>query len=976
MYYRCHTYFSPRYGTLSPGELADRAAASGAEVLVLSDTACSGLYRFIGACEERGLKPLGGLDFRRGTAHCFTGIARSGRGYENLCEYATNLSLSAKQCPIRAPELSEVIFVYNRPLHQSLRPDEFVSLPVVGRGRDKHYKNIPPDRLIALPFFTFGDEKGYQLHRLLRCIDLNIVGGKLSVADQAAGEDRILSPDVWRQFSAQFPGVMQNTARLLDSCTMELQTGKKVNRQTFTGSHGDDRQLLFKLCREGLKLRYGPDNHRAQERLEKELAVIDKLGYSAYFLITWDIVRYGKASGFFHVGRGSGANSIAAYCLYITDVDPLELDLYFERFINPHRSSPPDFDIDFSWDERDQVTDYVFKRYGHKHTALLATYNTFGYRSVVRELGKVFGLPPADIDLIAEQPQATDRHHDYGRYILKYARMMDGMPNYLSIHAGGILITERPVFCHTALKMMPKGFPIVHFDMHDAEDMGFHKYDVLSQRGLGHIKDAVHIIRQNHQTEVDIRNVEKIKRDRAVKDQLRSGNCLGCFYIESPAMRGLLKKLRCDNYVHLVAASSIIRPGVAKSGMMREYIKRFHRPESVEYLHPTFEEQLSETFGIMVYQEDVMKIVHHFAGLDLDESDVLRRIMTGKKKSGDTFERLRAKYFRNCKKRGYSESLTSEVWRMIESFSGYSFCKAHSASFAVESFQSLYLKAYYPLEFAVAVINNFGGFYSTEFYVHEARMNGARIEAPCVNHSHYLTSIRDRVIHLGFIHLKNLERDLARQIVRERRQNGLFSSLENFMLRLNPPKEQVQILIRIGAFRFTSTGKYELMWERCGWNHRLLRDPGQQILFPVYEFDQSQLPCLTESRLEQAYDELELLGFPLCSPFELIENPPSNCIGAEQMGDKTGKNVRMCGYLVTYKPVRTVNKKRMAFVTWIDRNGHFFDSVHFPPVWEKYPLRGKGCYLLKGKVTDDFGLSSLELSHLEKLPYFPDPRYR
>ncbi|TVR89974.1 MAG: DNA polymerase III subunit alpha [Saprospirales bacterium] len=976
MYYRSHTYFSTRYGTLSPEELVKSAADSGVEVLALTDTSCSGLYRFLRACKKHGLKPIAGMDFRRNSAHCFTGIARSEQGYHNLCEYHTGLSFHAQPCPIQAPGLEEVIFIYDKPPGRPLRPDEFVAVSPVTRSRDKLYAGVPTQKLIAMPFFTFRDESGYQLHRLLRCIDLNIVGGKLSPADQADKQNRLLPTEQWRQFSQRFPEIIRNTERLLEQCDMELSVGSHNNRQSFTGSRSDDRELLFKLCREGLKLRYSAGHKRAEERLEKELKVIDKLGFSTYFLITWDIVRYGKSSGFYHVGRGSGANSIAAYCLYITDVDPLELDLYFERFINPHRSSPPDFDIDFSWDERDQVTDYVFKRYGHRHTALLATYNTFGFRSVVRELGKVFGLPPADIDLIAEQPQATDRHHDYGRYILKYARMMDGMPNYLSIHAGGILITERPVFCHSALKMMPKGFPIVHFDMHDAEDMGFHKYDVLSQRGLGHIKDAVDIIQRNRKTRVDVRDVEHIKTDSGVHQQLRSGSCLGCFYIESPAMRGLLKKLRCDNYVHLVAASSIIRPGVAKSGMMREYIKRFHKPDEVKYLHPVFEEQLSETFGIMVYQEDVMKIVHHFAGLDLDESDVLRRIMTGKKKSGDTFDRLKAKYFRNCRKRGYSEELTQEVWRMIESFSGYSFCKAHSASFAVESFQSLYLKAYYPLEFAVAVINNFGGFYSTEFYVHEARISGARIEAPCVNHSHYLTSIRDKTIHLGFIHLKNLERDLARQIVRERRQNGPYSSLENFMLRLNPPKEQVQILIRIGAFRFTSTGKYELMWERCGWNHRLLRDPGQQLLFPVYEFDQSQLPCLTESRLEQAYDELELLGFPLCSPFELIENPPSNCIGAEKLGDKTGKNVRMCGYLVTYKPVRTTNKKRMAFVTWLDRNGHFFDSVHFPAIWEKYPLRGKGCYLLKGKVTDDFGLPSLELSYLEKLPYFPDPRYR
>ena len=218
-------------------------------------------------------------------------------------------------------------------------------------------------------------------------------------------------------------------------------------------------------------------------------------------------------------------------------------------------------------------------------------------------------------------------------------------------------------------------------------------------------------------------------------------------------MRGLLTKLKCDDYVHLVAASSIIRPGVAKSGMMREYIHRFHYPNSFTYLHDIFKKELGETYGVMVYQEDVMKICHHFAGLDLDESDVLRRIMTGKKKNSDDFRRLHAKYLRNCRERNYSEILIQEVWRQIESFSGYSFCKAHSASYAVESFQSLYLKAYYPLEFMVAVINNFGGFYRTEVYVHEARMQGGKIHAPCINHSLYLTRITGEDIYLSLIHI-------------------------------------------------------------------------------------------------------------------------------------------------------------------------------------------------------------------------------
>ncbi len=358
---------------------------------------------------------------------------------------------------------------------------------------------------------------------------------------------------------------------------------------------------------QGTCRRYGAQHERALERVRKELQVIHRLGFSSYFLITWDIVRYAQSAGYYHIGRGSGANSIVAFCLYITDVDPLELDLYFERFINPHRSSPPDFDIDFSWNERDDVTEYIFERYGRQHTALLATYNTFKGKSIIRELGKVFGLPKADIDTIVDEPLADAKHHAFAKHIFRYGKLMEGFPNYLSIHAGGVLISERPLYYHTALQLMPKGFPIVQFDMYGAEDLGFHKYDILSQRGLGHIKDAVDLIQENQGQQVNIHDIARIKEDPNVRAQLRSGQAIGCFYVESPAMRGLLTQVHCDDYVHLVAASSIVRHSVAKSGMMREYIERYHRQAEIQYLHPIFEQNLKETYGVMVYQEDVIE---------------------------------------------------------------------------------------------------------------------------------------------------------------------------------------------------------------------------------------------------------------------------------------------------------------------------------------------------------------------------------
>lgn len=310
-----------------------------------------------------------------------------------------------------------------------------------------------------------------------------------------------------------------------------------------------------------------------------ELEIIEKMGFISYFLMNWDIVSYARSRGYFYVGRGSGANSIVAYLLRITNVDPIELDLYFERFINLFRTNPPDFDIDFSWTDRDDVTAYIFKRF--KHVALVATYNTFQYRAVIRELGKVFGLPKTEIDQLSRGYVSSFETNHLVQLVLKYGNYIHGFPSHLSIHASGIIIAEKPINFFTATFMPPKGYPTIQFDMHVCEDVGLFKFDILSQRGLGKIKDAIGIIKQNHpdDPDFDIDDLERFKSDKLIKQLLITANAIGCFYVESPAMRMLLKKLQVDNYLGLVAASSVIRPGVAKSGMMQAYIQRYRHPE-------------------------------------------------------------------------------------------------------------------------------------------------------------------------------------------------------------------------------------------------------------------------------------------------------------------------------------------------------------------------------------------------------------
>jgi DNA polymerase III alpha subunit len=399
--------------------------------------------------------------------------------------------------------------------------------------------------------------------------------------------------------------------------------------------------------------------------------------------------------------------------------------------------------------------------------------------------------------------------------------------------------------------------------------------------------------------------------------------------------------------------------------MMREYIRRYNAPGSFSYLHPVMKEQLEETFGVMVYQEDVLKVCHHYAGLDLGDADVLRRAMSGKTRSRSEFDRLVRKFFDNSRRLGRPESVTKEVWRQIESFAGYSFSKAHSASYAVESYQSLYLKAYYPLEFITAVINNFGGFYRSWVYFNEAKRLGAEVMLPDVNKSEFLTMVEGKRIYIGFVHIQQLEQAVAKALVDERKRNGMFSGLDDFVRRTATGIEQLLILVRCGAFAFTGKTKAALMWEAYGLTAGKKKTAAEQPSLFHTKAAAFKLPELSQDPLTDAYDEIELLGFPVTlSYFDLLKTKFRGEVNAGQMIDNVGKTVRMLGHLVTIKYVKTVKKDYMHFATFVDSGGNFFDTVHFPGSLKEYPFRGDGIYLLKGKIVEEFGYTSLTVHQM------------
>lgn len=978
MYLNCHSFYSMRYGTLSPEKLVVYAKNLGIKRLALTDiNITSGIFDFVKECKAVDIEPVVGVEFRNDDQVRYICLAQNHAGYAEINEHLTAHLLSETAFPSQSPNFQNVYVIY--PLetldsYQHLQPNEFVGVRYWEFNKLFRYRSkLDASKLVLWQPVTFLDRPNYNLHRLLRAIDHNVLLSKLSPSNHATANETFVAPEHLKKLFETYPDLIKNSEKLLEKCSFEFDFKQAKNKKIYTCSETDDLELLRKLAYDGLIYRYGKNQKEAKKRVDRELKIIEELHFGSYFLITWDIIKYAKSKGYYHIGRGSGANSIVAYCVGITDVDPVELDLYFERFINPHRTSPPDFDIDFSWDERDEIIDYVFKRYGKEHVSLMATYNTFKGRSIYRELGKVFGLPKPEIDELVNNPSGIHRN-EHTQYILKYAPMMVDFPEHLSIHAGGILISEEPLTHYSALQPMPKGFPICQFDMYVAEEIGFAKFDVLSQRGLGHIKSCVDIVKENYNINIDIHAIQKFKKDPEIRRQLVNHETMGAFYVESPAMRQLIWKLQCDNYLTLVAASSIIRPGVSSSGMMSEYIKRHHNPAATTYIHPKMEDLLKETYGVMVYQEDVIKVAHHFAGLTLAESDVLRRAMSGKFRSKKEFDRIVEKWYANCKELGYPDDIAHEVWRQIESFSGYSFSKAHSASFAVESYQSLYLKAYYPREFMVAVINNFGGFYNTEMYVHEARRCGAEIETPDINRSTYLTHIKGITIWLGWIHIQGLQDKMIADLLENRETNGDFLSFQNFLHRVHIGLEQLIILIRVGAFRSFGNAKKELMWEAHFFHNKSARTSAYTPALFEEEEQTFALPQLISYQLEDQYDELELLGFPLESPFKMISENPLSRLTAVHLGQLIGKHVKIYGYLVNYKSIRTKNHKNMAFGYFLDHEGEFFDTTHFPQNIERYPFRGKGVYFIEGRVVEEFSFPSIEVLSMRKCGLKMDPR--
>jgi DNA polymerase-3 subunit alpha len=970
-----HSKYSLKYGLKSPSDIINWAIANGYRRIALTDINHTGsALSFVQSAKEKDFVPVVGVDVRNNKEQCYTIIAQNNRGFHEMNVFLSNYL--DKEFPPTPEYLPNCYVVYSwskRPT--TLRTNERIGVHYTELNQQKVVQHEEFENMVAWHAMTFETKRDYNVHRLLRAIDENIILSKLQDSSTASRHDVFIPFSKLKKLFNSHSHLIKNAEILLRNCQISFSFGEDAipqNINTYTGCKKQDRKKLEDLCRQGIKYRYSAITDQIKERVEHEIKTIEQKGYLAYFLVTWDIISFAKSKNYPHVGRGSGANSIVAYLLGITDVDPLELDLYFERFINLYRKNPPDFDIDFSWTQRDEIIDYIFRRY--PNAALLCTYNTFQYRATIRELGKVFGMPKDEIDKIIAK--GLDFSQETHRTIEKYSNLIAGLPSHLSIHAGGIIIPEKPLSWYSAHFIPPKGFPTTQFSMLEAEDVGLYKFDILSQRGLSKIHDTIELIHKHYPTVnlPQIENIQLYKEDSRILQMLKEGDAMGCFYVESPAMRMLMKKLNVSNYIELVAASSIIRPGVSSSGMMQEYIYRHKDLKRREKAHPVLLEIMPETYGVMVYQEDVIKVAHYFGGLSLDEADILRRGMSGKYRSRKEFKGVRNKFYENCSRKGFADDLIQSVWHQIESFAGYAFSKGHSASFAVESFQSLYLKAHYPIEYMLATINNGGGYYRTEVYIEEARRAGAEIQAPCIVNSNWLCIIHDRRIFLGFAFIQGIEKSLIHRIIQQRHQAPFERDLHEFIQRTGIGLEQLLILIRINAFRSWCMSKKDLLWKA---HLHFKKSSSKEVQASLFRSDRKtfDLPELEEEDFEQAFEELELLGFSLSSPFDLIENSIESHVSALEFPEYHGQKIICYGYLISVKKTTTSKGERMFFGHFYDTKGDRFDTVHFPNIAQKFPFRGIGVYQLTGFISVEFDFYTLEVKEMRRLNMMKDVRY-
>jgi len=906
----CHSSFSFLDGASTVEDLVAQAAQLDMPALAICDhDNLSAAVQFAQAARQSGLKAIQGVEISLEDNSHLTLLAQNEQGYASLCRLLTaaHLHNPRGQARVAARDLealSEVIVL------SGCRHGNLARLILQGHyqaareqaeyykslwGRDNFYIELqnlflPGDRYLNrrlrelaresdLPVAAsnnvhYARHEDYFLHDLLCCAKKLCTVNDIDPDRPLNGAAYLKSAAEMRGLFVHCPEALANTLRIADRCQPILQ-GSVFHFPRFPLLPGQDAALVLRqLTWEGARRHYRAITPAVETRLEYELGVIEQMGFPDYFLVVWDLANYARQQGIRYAGRGSAADSLVAYCLGITEVDSLQRGLLFERFMNPERVGMPDIDIDFESRHRDKVIDYIYKKYGPEHVARVATYNCFRARSALRELGKALGFPEAEMDplckrmpfyaradqiraLLLKLPELKDSplHEERFELLLECCERLAGFPRFLGMHLGGVVISDLPITQLTPLQRSGLGPVISQFDKDDIEGLGLVKLDLLSLRTLSVIQDATGQLRQSgHALEYD----EIPLDDRATYEMINRGETIGVFQLESPAQRALQSRFQASEFEDVVASMALIRPGPIKGNMVDPYVARRLGQEEVSYMHPWLEPILKKTYGVVLFQEQVIEIGRAIAGFSPAEADQLRRVMTHSR-SQKRMQELGHTFVARAVERGVEQNLAEDIFNSMLGYASYGFCEAHAAAFATTSYKTAYLIKHYPAQYYAAILNNQPmGFYPPRIIGNEARRRGIKLLPPDVGLSAGDFSVEgEKAIRVGLKQIKGLSRESLDSILAARTQQHYVSALD-FVMRTSVPLDELENLARCGALDSLCPNRRFLLGQISPYlEKRRTRQNGGTLLFEAAE---NTPDCLDFSRDEKRAWEYRLLS--------------------------------------------------------------------------------------------------------------------
>jgi error-prone DNA polymerase len=1028
----CHSNFSLLDGASHPEDLIARAAELGMEALAVTDhDAVYGIPRFVRAAQARGVRPILGAELTLASGHHLTLLVEDETGWTNLCRL---IGLARHNAPkgeaalppeelaghtaglialsgCRKGEIAAALLARDREAalvaarryrdlfdpgrfwielqHHLLTDDDALLDGLAGLGRHLGIGYVATNDV------HYAARAGRRLQDVLVCIrhltSLERAGGLLR-----PNSEFYLKPG-WRlaPLFAAYPDALANTTRIAERCRFELRYGLQ-DLPRFPAPPGlDAAAYLARLCREAIPGRYPDPPSRLEEQLAHELTMIEGAGLANYFLIVWDIVRFACESGIRCQGRGSAANSLAAYLLGITPIDPLRHDLVFERFLSGEEGIVPDIDIDFQADRREEVIQYVYERYGAEHAAMACTLVTFRSRSAWRDVGRALGLPPElvsqAVEALDEGPttdhrerslpvglptaedgpvvsgrssavseNATPSNDDPLATLLDLCQQIKDFPRHLGIHNGGMVITGRPLAerLPTEPATMP-GRVVVQWDKETLEDAGLVKIDLLGLRMLSAVAEAAEIVRETTGQAIDLDRLAF--DDPAVYEMIAKADTIGVFQVESRAQAQILPLLQPGRFEDLIVSISLIRPGPIQGNMVHPYLRRRLGLEPVTYLHPFLEPALAETLGVILYQEQVLKVAHDLAGFSPGQGEHLRRALGGKR-GEEAIESFRSVFLEGSGARGVPEPVAEAVFAQLKAFGGYSFPKSHAAAFAVLVYQSAWLKRYHPAALFCALLNNQPmGFWSPAVLAGDARRHGIPILPVDVQRSRAHCVVEGAGIRLGLSYIHGLgEAGIAR--LEAARRARPFASLADFCRRTRLARGIVENLVRAGALDNWGILRRQLLWELGKLRYQ------EEELDLAFPDDGVELPPL--SRAEALADEVEVLGLSTGEHVMALYRPwliKHGILGSQELeASADGQRVRVAGLVVVHQAPPTA--KGHHFVTLEDAEG-LINVVVRPAVYAQYrrTLHMAPLLIVEGVVQHNGGVTNLLASRLAVL---------